>query len=80
MTKNSILMYKYVIQTILQIFSLKSLKKFNKSSQYGLLNFAEKFFVGKKLEIDSKMKDCATVFRVGQQTSNNDIYQELYLK
>ena len=69
-----------MIQTVLLIFALKSLKKFTKLSQYVYLNFAEKFFVGKKLEIDSKMKGCATVFSVGQQTSNNDKYQKLNLK
>ena len=69
-----------MIKTILLIFALKSSKKLTKSSQYAELNFVEKFFVGKKLETDSKMKGCANVFSVGQQTSNNNKYQKLYLK
>ena len=34
------------------------------------LDFAEKFFLGKQLKVDSKMKDFATVFRVRQQIIN----------
>ena len=64
----------------LLIFALKFLKKFTKLSQYVLLHLAEKFFVCKKLEVDSIMKGCATVFSVVQQTSNNNKYQKLYLR